>query len=67
VTHAYPEKTVRLRFYVCSLAAGEPRPLGCAALEWVTAGALSQRSFPEADRQLLELLPAVPEFTGKSL
>src|SRR5688572_33120048 len=35
VTHAYPEKTVRLHFFVCKLVAGEPRPLGCAALKWV--------------------------------
>src|SRR5437588_4850713 len=30
VVHAYPEKTVRLKFFVCRLMAGEPRALGCA-------------------------------------
>ena len=35
VTHAYPEKTVHLKFFVCRLGRGEPQPLGCAALKWV--------------------------------
>src|SRR6186713_719303 len=34
-THAYPETAVRLKFFVCRIAQGEPQPLGCAALKWV--------------------------------
>ena len=67
VTHAYPEKIVRLRFFVGSLRSGEPRPVGCAALAWVTAESLALHAFPEADRQLLQCLPSAPEFDGKSL
>lgn len=67
IAHAYPEKTVRLRFHVCSIVTGEPLPLGCPALQWVTKDELTLRTFPEADRQLLELLPSAPEFAGKSL
>src|SRR5262245_17574696 len=36
VTHAYPEKTVHLQFHLCHFCDGEPRPLGCAALRWVS-------------------------------
>jgi 8-oxo-dGTP diphosphatase len=66
VTHAYPEKTVRLRFLVCALRAGEPAPLECAALAWVTAPELRQFRFPPADQRLLRQLPDAPEFSGES-
>ena len=67
VTHAYPGKTVRLRFFVCALVSGEPRPIDCAALAWVTAEGLRDRGFPPADEQLLAALPSVPEFSAKVL
>ena len=56
VTHAYPEKTVHLEFFVCELVAGEPRPLGCAAVKWVSKAGLLNYSFPAADARLLEIL-----------
>ena len=62
VTHAYPEKTVHLRFFVCSLIAGEPQPIDCAAVAWVTAEELTHYQFPAADAVLLEALPSAPEF-----
>ena len=67
VTHAYPGKTVRLRFFVCSLVSGEPRPVDCAALGWVTPEGLGDREFPPADEQLLATLPSAPEFSAKVL
>mgnify|MGYP000168031225 CR=1 FL=1 len=56
VEHDYPEKKVHLRFYLCRLVEGEPQPLGCSALAWVTADELSQYEFPPADARLLEKL-----------
>ncbi|MCW5555897.1 MAG: 8-oxo-dGTP diphosphatase MutT [Verrucomicrobiae bacterium] len=56
IFHSYPEKTVRLEFYLCQLRHGEPRPIGCAALKWVAADELQSYKFPEADAQLLERL-----------
>ncbi len=65
VTHAYPEKIVRLEFFVCRLLArGEPQPLGCAALKWVARSELAGYEFPAADAQLLEKLQTSPEFWG---
>jgi hypothetical protein len=37
VPHAYPEKTVHLKFFVCRLTGGEPEPLGCAAFKRISA------------------------------
>jgi len=53
LTHPYPGKTVRLRFYRCALLSGEARPLGCAQLAWITPGQLRDYPFPAADAQLL--------------
>lgn len=54
--HEYPTKAVHLRFYECRLVAGEPQPLDCDAVEWVTPDSLNRYEFPEADRKLIETL-----------
>src|SRR6478609_212691 len=45
-THAYPGKTVRLKFFRCRWKANEPRALGCADFKWVTAADLGRFEFP---------------------
>lgn len=62
IQHAYPQREVRLRFFVCSIASGTPEPIGCSAVAWVGPQDLSRFEFPEADRQLLDQLPNAPEF-----
>lgn len=67
VTHAYPERTVHLRFFRCEWARHEPQLLGCAAFAWVTAAELKDYEFPAADANLLEKLRTMPElWSGKS-
>lgn len=61
VTHSYPEKTVHLRFFRCVCQTGEPLPLGCHALVWITPTDLDRYAFPAADAQLLQLLAARAE------
>jgi mutator protein MutT len=56
LTHAYPEKTVHLKFYCCQWRKHEPQPLGCAAFKWVAATELTDYAFPAADARLLEKL-----------
>lgn len=56
VTHAYPGKRVHVKFFVCELTMGEPQPLGCAALKWVSRPELPEYAFPAADARLLEKL-----------
>ena len=56
VTHAYPEKTVRLQFFWCRLLGGEPQAVDCAAVRWVEKSELADFEFPAADAQLLEKL-----------
>lgn len=56
LTHAYPEKTVHLKFFRCRWVANEPQALGCPAFKWVDVSELKSHSFPAADAQLLNRL-----------
>ncbi|MGE3311218.1 MAG: 8-oxo-dGTP diphosphatase MutT [Limisphaerales bacterium] len=71
VRHEYPGKAVHLRFFRCRIAHGEPRPVGCAELAWVTRERLRDYAFPEADATLLDRLETLeaawddgPDLTG---
>jgi len=58
ISHAYAEKSVRLKFFACKLIFGKPRPLDCAALKWVGKTELANHEFPAADARLVEKLRA---------
>ncbi|HEY5480925.1 MAG TPA: 8-oxo-dGTP diphosphatase MutT [Verrucomicrobiae bacterium] len=64
LTHAYPEKTVYLKFYRCRWEEHEPQTLGCSAFKWVTADELKDYAFPAADAQLLDKLKDDTELWG---
>jgi mutator protein MutT len=53
ISHNYPEKSVRLKFFICKLLDGEPQPLDCAAVKWIAKTELASFDFPAADAQLL--------------
>jgi len=57
VTHAYPERTVTLRFYACTYA-GEARPMIGQQLRWVRRDELATLPFPDADLDLIRQLTA---------
>ena len=59
ITHAYPERTVELHFFACTLA-GEPQPLLGQEMRWVPRDELRSLSFPAADRALIDLLSDPP-------
>jgi mutator protein MutT len=55
VSHAYPDRTVRLHFYRCALL-GIPRALVAQEMRWVPGADLSTLGFPPADEDLIRLL-----------
>ena len=55
VEHAYPTRTVRLHFRTCEIH-GEPQALLGQEMRWVRRAELGALQFPEADRELIELL-----------
>jgi 8-oxo-dGTP diphosphatase len=54
-THAYPDRTIALYFYRCTLA-GTPRPLLGQEMRWVARSELTTLGFPPADEELIRLL-----------
>lgn len=57
VTHYdYPDKSVELHFFTCSLSRGEPLRLGCADFRWVRPDELMVYSFPPADQPVVAWL-----------
>ena len=56
VEYSYPERTVHLKFFRCSLVSGKPEAIGCQAFAWVRADELAAYEFPPADSQLLARL-----------
>jgi 8-oxo-dGTP diphosphatase len=53
IVHEYPERKVQLKFFRCELTSGEPQPIHCAALAWITRDQLGHYEFPAADARLL--------------
>ena len=53
--HAYPSRTVRLHFRWCRIQ-GEPKAVLGQAMRWITREELRDLQFPEADRELIDLL-----------
>ncbi|MBN2190684.1 MAG: 8-oxo-dGTP diphosphatase MutT [Candidatus Aureabacteria bacterium] len=61
VLFAYPEKKVKISFYVCKIKRGNPRPLQCASIAWVKPEEINITDLVPADRvilpKLLHLMP----------
>jgi 8-oxo-dGTP diphosphatase len=55
--HAYAERTVELHFFVATLA-GDPAPQLGQEMRWASRAELGTLPFPEADRELIQLLIA---------
>lgn len=60
VTHDYPDRTIELRFFRCTLLT-DPRPALGQAMSWVRRGDLASLPLPPADDELVRLL------TGRGL
>jgi mutator protein MutT len=58
LTHHYPERSVRLKFFRCRWLRHEPRALFCHDWAWIGPKQLPEYKFPEADARLLEKLRA---------
>jgi 8-oxo-dGTP diphosphatase len=66
VEFQYPEKRIRLRFYIAKLVKGEPVAKGCADVRWVDRAGLSAHAFPPADEALLERLRGAADLWERS-
>lgn len=62
LTHAYPEKSVRLLLYEVSKFAGEPRGCEGQALKWAAPAELDALEMPAADRPIVKVLNLDPRY-----
>lgn len=59
VTHEYPDVTVRLTLFKCSILRGQPQLLEHNALAWITPGEIGNYVFCPADEEILKLIARV--------
>lgn len=55
----YPDRRVRLAFWIVEGYEGEPEPRDAQALKWVPLAELDRHDLLEADRPFIELLQAL--------
>ncbi len=55
VTHTYPERSVELHFFACTLN-GSPRPVLGQEMRWMPRRELRPEEFPPADAELIARL-----------
>ena len=56
IRHEYPEKTVELHFFRCTIGQGLAKPVDCAEIRWVLPSEMGNDQFPPADRPVIEAL-----------
>ena len=54
VTHVYPDITVHLTLFSCTIAAGEPKLLEHSDLRWITPAEIPEYDFCPADEEILK-------------
>lgn len=59
IRHAYEDRTVHLKFFLCRWTSGEPTALGCDRFKWIEPSGLRDHAFPPADAALLSKLEKV--------
>ena len=58
VVHEYPDITIRLTLFSCTIASGTPRLLEHCDLRWITPDEIPQYAFCPADTQILKEITA---------
>jgi len=56
IRHDYLDRSIELHFFRCVIEQGEPVPIGCEEIRWVSPRDLTQFKFPPADYAVIEAL-----------
>ena len=56
VLHRYSEKTVLIKFFICSLSSGNPKTIQCSEFQWINRRDLTRYNFPAADIKVINQL-----------
>ena len=56
ITHAYKTFNVTLYVHECQHVSGKPQPLECEEIHWVEPAQMNRYEFPQANKQIINLL-----------
>lgn len=56
INHTYSKFKVNLRVYICEILQGKPKPIECQEIRWVEIANLTNYSFPEANKDIINAL-----------
>jgi mutator protein MutT len=56
IDHTYSNFEVTLFVHHCQYLSGEPQPIECEEIRWVTLAEISNYTFPEANTQIITIL-----------
>ncbi|ELR99241.1 mutator mutT protein [Gloeocapsa sp. PCC 73106] len=56
IEHDYQEFKITLIVHHCRISRGEPQPLECAEIRWVSLKEIEEFTFPEANYQIIAAL-----------
>src|SRR5437762_6016324 len=65
VTWEYPDRTVILHFYRCTLKSGTIEPRESQTMAWVAPERLNEFAFPPADRELIARLARMEAYRAR--
>lgn len=60
VDHTYTHLRVTLNVHHCNHISGEPQPIECDEVQWVTLDTIDQFPFPKANTKIIDALRQVP-------
>ncbi len=63
INHTYSQFSITLIVHYCSYLGGEPQPLECEEIRWVTLEQMDNFAFPEANSQIIAALRQDKNFT----
>ena len=58
IDHTYRDFRITLIVHYCPYLGGEPQPIECSEIRWVTLAEIDQFTFPEANSQIIAALRA---------
>ncbi|MDE7162906.1 MAG: (deoxy)nucleoside triphosphate pyrophosphohydrolase [Clostridia bacterium] len=59
VTHEYPDITVHLTLFNCTISNGQPQLLEHNDMKWITSAEISNYEFCPADEEILEIIKTI--------
>jgi mutator protein MutT len=54
IQRAFPDRVVKLHFFMCAIESGTPRAIGCQHFRWILPSEFTNYDFPPADLDIIQ-------------